>query len=160
MTTIVCNSEEGYMAADRMATSNDCDVATEYPKIRVVQKSDGVHLLATSGHEASGQIFEEWYELEYDEGEEYKMLEPLEDMEEIDKFTTVILKPNREIWIADHFYRPYRVHSPVYCTGTGGPFAWAVIRAGCTIEKAMSVAIDMDPNSGFGYDIEYLDEYE
>jgi len=81
-------------------------------------------------------------------------------MEENDKFTTVILKPNCEIWVADHFYRPYRVHSRWYCTGTGGPFAWAILRAGCGIEKAMSTAIEMDPHSGFGYDIERLEDYE
>jgi len=160
MTTIVCDSKMGYMAADRCATSNDCEVACEYPKIRVIEKDDGVHFLATSGYEGSGQIFEEWYEYEFKEDGEFSFSEPLEDMEENDKFTTVILKPNCEIWVADHFYRPYRVHSRWYCTGTGGPFAWAILRAGCGIEKAMSTAIEMDPHSGFGYDIERLEDYE
>ena len=156
MTTIVVDSKMGYMAADRMATSNDGEIACEYEKIRVIELDNGVHFLASSGHEASAQIFEEWYEYGV-EGEDY--CEPLEDMEDVDKFTTVILKPSGEIWIADHFYRPYRVYSRWYCTGTGGPFAWAVLEAGCGIEKAMTTAIKMDPNSGFGYDIEWLEEY-
>ena len=160
MTTIVVDGKMGYIAADRMATSNDCEVACEYPKIRVLQKPDGVHFLATAGYEGSGQIFEEWYEYEFEEGADYEMLEPLEDMEEEDKFTTVILNADGEIWLADHFYRPYQVHSRWYCAGSGGPFAWAVLEAGCGIDKAMKTAIKMDPSSGFGYDIERMEEYE
>ena len=151
VTTIVVDRKMGYMAADRMATSNDCEVACEYPKIRTLELSDGTHLMASSGHEASAQIFEEWHE---SESEEY--LDPLEDMEDIDKFTTIILNPDCEIWVADHFYRMYKIHSRWYATGTGGPFAWAVLMAGCGIDKAMNTAIKMDPNSGFGYDIEHI----
>ena len=151
MTTIVVDREMGYMAADRMASSNDCEVAIECPKVRVLELSDGIHLMASAGHEASAQIFEEWYESEDDE-----LLDPLEDMEDVDKFTTVILTPHYEIWIADHMYRMYQVHSRWYAAGTGGPFAWAVLMAGCGIDKAMTTAIKMDPNSGFGYDVEHL----
>jgi len=154
MTTIVVDSEKGFIAADRMAVSNDCEVSCECPKIRQVSFDDGTHLLASSGMESSAQVFEDWYgnaDFDFDEPPE-----PLEDMEDVDKFTTIILKPNREIWVADHFYRPYRIHSRWYATGTGGPFAWAVLVAGCGIDKAMKTAIKMDPNSGFGYDIVHL----
>ena len=60
-------------------------------------------------------------------------------------------------WVADKFMRPYEIHSRWYATGTGGPFAWAVLMAGCGIEKAMETALKMDPNSGFGFDLEYLE---
>ncbi len=129
MTTIVVDSKIGYMAADRMATSNDCDVCIECPKIKRVTLSDGDHLMASAGHEGSAQIFEEWYESDDDE-----CLDPLEDMEDIDKFTTVILTPAHEIWLADHFYRMYRVHSRWYAAGRGSSFACAILEAGCGIE--------------------------
>ena len=155
MTTIVVDQSMNYIAADCQAVDNDCDVAGEYHKIRTIKKNDGVHLLASSGHEASAQIFEEWYELE-----DVEPLDPLGYLEECDQFTTVILKPKGEIWVADHFCRPYRVYTRWYATGTGGPFAYAVLKAGCGIEKAMTTAIKMDPHSGFGYDIEYLKDWE
>jgi hypothetical protein len=154
MTTIVVNRKEGYIAADRLATSNDCEVATRYPKIRTVTLSDGVHLLASSGMESSAQIFEEWYE-----SESSHMLIPLESMEDMDKFTTVILTPKNKVFVADHFYRPYRIYAPIYGTGTGAPFAWAVLEATGDIDLAMKTAIKMDPNSGFGYDIVRLSDY-
>ena len=59
MTTIVVDREMGYMAADRMASSNDCEVAIECPKIRTLELSDGTHLMASSGNESSATIFEE-----------------------------------------------------------------------------------------------------
>lgn len=154
MTTIVVDSEMGYMAADRMATDNDCGVTIECPKIKILELKDGIHMLGSSGMESSATIFEEWYE-----SEDNEYCDPLEDIEPDDEFTTVILKPDFTIWVADKFYRPYQVHSRWYATGSGGPFAWAVLMAGCGIKPAMETAIKMDPNSGLGYDIEYLQDY-
>jgi hypothetical protein len=155
MTTIVVDRRMGYIAADKMATSNDSEVAIPCDKIREIQKDDGVHLLASSGHESAAAIFEEWYA-----GDQDEPLEPLEDTEDIDKYTTTILKPDHTIWVADHFYCPYEVKNRWYCHGTGGPFAWAVLEAGCGIKKAMTTALKMDVNSGMGYDVFYLKDYE
>ena len=148
MTTIVVDREMGYMAADRMATSNDGEVACEYPKIRKC----GAGLIACAGHESPATIFEEWFEY----GDWDKPLETMESIDEDYDFTAVMLLPNCEIWLADKFMRPYEIHSRWYAAGSGGPFAWAVLMAGCGIEKAMNTAIKMDPNSGFGFDLEYL----
>ena len=149
MTTIVVDSSMGFIAADRMATSNDCEVACEYPKIK---RMKDVGLVASSGSEGPAQIVEDWIEFgDWDE--------PLDEMDVgDDDFTVVILTEDCEIKIVDRFCRPYDVFSRWYATGTGGPFAWAVLEAGCGIKKAMTTAIKMDPNSGFGYDIEYLSE--
>ncbi len=149
MTTIVVDAEMAYMAADRMATSNDGDVCCEYPKIRRCEKG----LIASAGNEGPATIFEDWFE----NGEWDEPLEPMEQLEEYDSFTAVMLIDD-QIWVADKFMRPYPIHSRWYAAGTGGPFAWAVLMAGCGIEKAMKTAIKMDPNSGFGHDIEYLHE--
>ncbi len=162
MTTIVVDREMGYMAADRMATSNDCEVAIECPKIRKIELPDGIHLMACSGMEGSAQLFENWYAY----GDWDDTLQTMESAEEDDDFTAVILTPDYEIWIADKFMCPYQIYAGLsngkkrkrwYCAGSGAPFAWGVLWAGCSIDNAMEVAIDMDPNSGFGYDIEYLE---
>ena len=150
MTTIVVDSEIGYIAADRMATSNDGDVACEYPKIR--RGGDG--LIACAGNEGPATIFEEWFL--HDEWDE--PLDSLGQLEEYDDFTAVILLNDGGIWVADKFMRPYQIHSRWYAAGSGGAFAWAVLMAGCGLEKAMETALKMDPNSGFGYDVEYLCE--
>jgi len=148
MTTIVVDGEMGFMAADRMATSNDGDVACEYPKLRKC----GAGIIASAGHEAPATMFEEWFE----HGDWDDPLDPLE-LGEADDFTAVMLLPNCEIWLADKFMRPYEIHTRWYAAGSGGVFAWAVLMAGCGIEKAMETAIKMDPNSGFGFDLEYLE---
>ncbi len=148
MTTIVVDSEMGYIAADRMATSNDGEVACEYPKIRKC----GAGIIACAGHEGPATIFEEWFEF----GEWHEPLLPMEGLDIGDDFTAVMLTPDSEIWLADKFMRPYEWHTRWYAAGTGGVIAWAILEAGCGIEKAMKTAIKMDPSSGFGFDVEYL----
>ena len=49
------------------------------------------------------------------------------------------------------------IHHRWYAAGSGGVYAWAVLEAGCGIDKAMQTAIKMDPNSGFGYQIRHRD---
>lgn len=153
MTTIVADQRLGYLAADRQSTSNDGDVACECLKIRKVTLHDGVHLLASSGHEGPATIFETWYE----SGDWDEPPESMESLEGDDEFTTVILNARSEIWLVDKFMQPYRCYSRRYATGSGGPFAWAVLEADCEIGKAMEVALRMDPHSGFGFDVMYLD---
>lgn len=148
MTTIVVDRKMGYMAADRMTTANDGGVAGEGPKI--VTFNDG--LITYAGHEGSGQLFLNWYT----KGDWDEPLVTMENTEIEDDFTAVILTNDYEIWLADKFMVPWLWHSRWYAAGSGGSHAWAVLKAGCNIDKAMNVALDMDPNSGYGYDIEYL----
>jgi len=152
VTTIVADQKAGYMAADRMATSNDGDVITEYPKIRQILIEGQFHLVACAGHEGPAQIFEDWYEF----GAWDEPPEPMSHLDAADDFTAVILKPDCTLWLADKFMRPYRIHSRWYAAGSGGVFAWAVLVAGCGVNKAMETAIEMDPNSGLGFDVVYL----
>ncbi len=158
MTTIVVDREMGYIAADRMSTSNDSEVAIECPKIHKLELPDGIHLIACAGAEGSSQIFENWYESGDWE-------DPIDALNE-DDFTAIILTPDYDIWIADKFMCPYQLYPGLphgkrrrrwYAAGTGGPFAWAVLWAGCGIDVAMETAIAMDPSSGYGFDIEYLE---
>lgn len=142
------------MAADRQATSNECDVAIECPKIRRVEMDDGVHLVASAGNEAPATIFEDWYA----QGDWDEPPDDMSSIEDEDSFTTLILTPKSEIWVADKFCKPVRIHSRWYAIGSGGAFAWAVLVAGCGIDKAMETAIKMDPHSGFGFDVVFLEE--
>lgn len=131
-----------------MATSNDCDAAIVCPKIRQIEFDDEIHLVACAGHEGPSMLFEEWYEFgDWD-------ADPIE-ISEGEEFTAVILTPGG-LFVADRFLRPYKIESRFYAAGTGGPFAWAVLAAGCGVAKAMETAIALDPNSDFGYDVEYL----
>lgn len=165
MTTIVVDREMGYMAADRMASSNDCEVAIECPKIRKIELSDGIHLMACAGMESSAQLFENWYT----HGAWDEPLETMESTEDVDNFTAVILTPSYEIWLADKFMCPYQIYLGIphnsnnkrsrwYGAGTGGSFAWAALWSGVSIDVAMVTATEMDPSSGFGFDIEYLED--
>lgn len=154
MTTIVCDQEMGYMAADRQATSNDCEVAIECPKIRQIEMTDGIHLVASAGNESPATIFEDWYT----SGDWDEPPDDFSSIDEEDSFTSIILTPNSEIWVADKFCKPCRIHSRWYAIGTGGPFAWAALVAGCGIERAMETAIKMDPHSGFDFDLVYLSD--
>ena len=127
----------------------------ECHKIRQIELSDGIHLVGCSGHEGPSQIFLEWYEF----GDEYEGPDPIEVTEEED-FEVVILTPESKILVADRFMLPYAIENRFYCTGSGGVFAWAVLKAGCGIEKAITTAISMDPFSGGGHDIVYLEDIE
>ncbi len=154
MTTIVVDQEMGYMAADRQAVSNDGDVTIECPKLLQIEVPEGICLVASSGNEGPATIVEKWIA----EGDWDEPLDPWESLDEEDAFTTLLLMPDCELWIIDKFCIPSRIYSRWYGTGTGGSFAWAILRAGCGIAKAMETAIDMDPNSGLGYDVVYLSD--
>ena len=154
MTTIAVDSHVGVMAADRRQVSNDVEVIMECNKISKIDLEDGIHLVGCSGHESPAAIFLDWYEY----GDEYETPDPIDlDIEEED-FEAVILAPDGTILVADRFMSPYEIKNRFYCSGTGGPFAWAVLKAGCGIKKAIETAISMDPYSGGGYDIIYLQD--
>ena len=148
MTTIVVDREMGYMAADRMATTNDCEVAIVCPKIRRI---DGVGLVASSGSEGPALLVEDWLE----NGEWDEPLDPIE-VDEDNDFTTIFLTDESEIFVVDKFCRPYAVETRWYATGSGGIIALSILEAGCGIEKAMETAQRLDPNSGLGYDVVHL----
>ena len=150
MTTIIVDKDMGYLAADRMTTANDTGAVAEGPKIIRFDRG----LMAYAGHEGSGQLFQNWYL----NGDWDEPLQTMENTEPEDDFTAVILTTDYEVWLADKFMCPWEWHSRWYGAGSGGSFALAVLTAGCGIDKAMKAAIKMDPNSGFGYDIEYIDE--
>lgn len=156
MTTIVVDQKMGYMAADRMITSNDGDVAIACEtKIEQVEIGGDLYLVGISGMEGSGEYFMEWFR----DGDWDLPPEPIYDVYQEDAFTAVVLGPDG-IFIADYFCLLTPIHHRWYASGSGGVFAWAVLEAGCGIKKAMETALRMDPNSGFGYDVVYLDGTE
>jgi len=153
MTTIVADAAMGYMAADRMVGSNDGDIAMSCEtKIYEVEIGGDDYLVSLAGREGPGLIFLDWFE----NGDWDEPPEPLVSLEETDDFSAVVLGPDG-IHISDKFMRLDKVWERWYAAGTGGLFAWAVLHAGCGIDKAMETAIRMDPNSGFGYQVKYLD---
>jgi len=152
MTTIFVDQKMGYMAADRMATANDGEIAMEcVTKIEQIEIGGDLYLVGLSGLESSGQIFLDWFE----DGEWDDPPGPVE-VEEGDEFSVVVLSPNG-IEVADRYCRLTPIKHRWYAIGSGGIFAWAILEAGCGRQKAMETAIKMDPNSGFGYDIIFLD---
>lgn len=153
MTTIVADNAAGFIAADFQATTNDCDRPIYCPKIKRVTIGDAGYLMASSGNEGPASIFEDWFQ----HGDWDEPLEPMYNLEENDVFTTVILGKDG-LHVADKFMRLYRIHDRYYATGTGGCAALAVLIAGCGINTAMETAIKMDPHSGFGYEVVYLDD--
>lgn len=149
MTTIVADQKIGYMAADYMVTSNDGDIALSCKtKIFKVDIDGDKYLVGLAGDEGPGEIFLDWFL----HGDWDEPPEPLEN----DSFSVLVLGPSG-IQIADRYMRLTSIDSRRYAIGTGGVYAWAVLEAGCGIKKAMETAIKMDPNTGFGYEVAYLE---
>ena len=103
-----------------------------------------------AGMEGPAEHFLEWFR----SGDWDEPPPAMESLDGDDDFSIVILGPEG-IQIADKFMRLLPVHHRWYAIGTGGPYAWAILEAGCGIDKAMSTAIRMDPNSGFGYQVRF-----
>lgn len=153
MTTIVADQEMGYMAADRQVTTNDGEVMIPCDtKIERLEIGGDQYLVGLAGLEGPGLYFLEW--LEYGDWDE--PCEPIYDLAPEDDFSVILLGP-RGIEVADKFCRLSPIHHRWYAVGSGGVPAWAVLEAGCGIDKAMETAIKMDPSTGFGYQIRYLD---
>jgi hypothetical protein len=153
MTTIVVDQEMGFMAADRMITSNDGEYAIPCEtKIFEVKIGGDLYLVGLAGLEGSGEYFLNWFRT----GEWDEPPEPIYDIYQEDDFTAVVLGP-AGIEIADKFCLLTPIQHRWYGAGTGGPIAWAILEAGCGIQKAMETAIRLDPNSGFGYEVKRLD---
>ncbi len=154
MTTIVVDQEMGYMAADRMITSNDGEYAIACKtKIFDIEIGGDQYLVGLAGLESSGQIFLDWFE----EGDWDEPPDPLVGLDEDDAFSGIILGP-QGVDIVDKFMRLTSVSHRWYALGTGGPIAWAILEAGCGIVKAMETAIRLDPSSGFGFHVHTLGE--
>lgn len=152
MTTIVVDAEMGFMAADLMVTSNDGEVAMSCKtKIEEINIGGDRYLVGAAGMEGPAEHFLEWFR----DGDWDDPPTPWESLDDGDSFSIIILGEDG-IQVVDKFMRPTPVHNRWYAAGSGGPFAWAVLQAGCGIDKAMEVAIMMDPNSGFGYQVKHL----
>lgn len=153
MTTIVVDASQGLMAADRMVTSNDGDFAISCDtKIEEVEIGGDRYLVGLAGLEGPGLIFLEWFS----EGDWEQPPEPT-SVDEGEDFSVLVMGPDG-IHVADRFNRLVPVHHRFYGIGSGGTIAWAVLEAGCGIRKAMETAIKMDPNSGFGYQVRFVDD--
>lgn len=154
MTTIVVDQSMQYMAADRMVTTNDGEVAIACDtKIEEVDIGGDLYLVGMAGMEGPAEHFLEWFR----SGEWDEPPEAWEQLHDEEAFTVVVLGPEG-ILVADKFMRLTPIHHRWYAIGSGGPYAWAVLEAGCGIDKAMQTAIKMDPNSGFGYQVRHREE--
>lgn len=153
MTTIVVDRAMGYMAADFQVTTNDGEFSIPCEtKIFEVDIGGDRYLVGLAGLEGPGLIFLDWFE----NGDWDEPPEPLTSLDENDDFSVVILGPHG-IQIADKFMQLTDVEHRWYGAGSGGPTAWAILEAGCGIVKAMTTAVRLDPNSGFGFEVKYLE---
>lgn len=156
MTTIVADVSMGYMAADLQVTTNDGEVSISCDtKIQRLELGGDLYLVGFAGNEGPAEVFMEWIE----NGEWDNPPEPMSHLDEEDSFTAIVLGPDG-LFVADKFMRLTPVHHRWYAAGSGGTYAWAILEAGCGIDKAMQVAIKMDPYSGFGYQVKYRTEHE
>lgn len=151
MTTIVVDTKLDLMAADRMVTANDGDVSISCEtKIEVVDIGGDQYLVGMAGMEGPAEHFLEWFR----NGDWDSPPDAWEHLDDAESFTVLVLGPDG-IHIADKFMRLTPVHNRWYAIGSGGVYAWAVLEAGCGIDKAMATAIKMDPNTGFGYQVRH-----
>ena len=152
MTTIVVDKAMGLMAADLQVTTNDGEVAIACDtKIERINIGGDQYLVGAAGMEGPAEHFLEWFR----EGDWDDPPSPWESLDDDDSFSILILGKDG-IHVVDKFMRMTPIYHRWYAVGSGGPFAWAVLEAGCGIDKAMQTAIRMDSNSGFGYQVRYL----
>ena len=153
MTTIVADQRMGYMASDFMATSNDSEYAMRMgSKIEEVDIGGDKYLVGLAGLEGPGFIFLEWFE----NGSWDEPCEPMYDIAPEDDFSGIILGP-QGLFCVDKFMILTPVLNRWYGVGSGSSAAWAILEAGCGVQKAMETAVRLDPNSGFGFEVKYLD---
>ena len=151
MTTIVIDQNVGFMAADRRVTSNDGEVIMSCPtKIELIKEGGDQYLVGAAGLEGPAEIFLEWLR----EGDWDEPPDPI-DLDEDDDFSILVLS-KKGAWVVDKWMRMIPIHDRWYGIGSGGTIAWAVLKAGCGVDKAMETAIDMDSGSGGGYEVVYL----
>jgi ATP-dependent protease HslVU (ClpYQ) peptidase subunit len=152
MTTIVADLTMGYMAADRRVTSNDGNVIMACPtKIERVTIGGDKYLVGLAGLEGPGLTWMEWFT----DGSWDEPPEPMLNLEPEDSFSVLVLGTGK-MWVVDKFMRMERLYDRWYGIGSGGTLAWAVLKAGCGVRKAMETAISMDSNSGGGFDVVFL----
>lgn len=152
MTTVVADNVAGFIAADKMAVANDGEIiVASMSKITRVETLDGDYLVGIAGNEGPITIFLEW--VKYGDWDE--PLDPMSDLHEDEDFSAIIMG-DENLMLCDKYMRPYEIPGRYYAIGSGGPYAWAVLKAGCGIAKAMEVAIDMDPYSGLDYEVVYI----
>jgi len=152
MTTIVADQEMGYMAADFMATSNDGEFAIDMgTKIEEVKAGGVEYLVGSSGLEGPGFVFMEWFK----NGSWDEPCEPIYDIGDDSDFSVLILGPDG-LFVVDKWMQLLPVKNRWYGIGTGSVAAWSILEAGVGIEKAMETAIKLDPSSGFGFEVKYL----
>jgi len=153
MTTIVADQKMGYMAADFMVTSNDGEFAIACEsKIYEANIGGDQYLVGLAGLEGPGLIFLDWFL----NGDWAEPPEPLIGLEDVDDFSAILLGPEG-IEIVGKFMRLEPVQNRWYGVGSGSSSAWAILEAGCGVNKAMETAIRLDPSSGFGYEVKFLD---
>ena len=141
------------MAADFMVTTNDGEMSIRCDtKIEEIDIGGDKYLVGLAGLEGPGFLFLEWFT----NGDWDEPPEPIYDIAEEDSFSVLILGPEG-LQVVDKFMRLTPVHHRWYGVGSGSAAAWAILEAGCGISKAMETAVRLDPNSGFGYEVKFLD---
>ena len=143
----------GYMAADFMVTTNDGDMTIGCEtKIYEVDIGGDRYLVGLAGLEGPGYIFLDWFE----NGDWDEPPDPVYDIPDEDDFSVLILGLNG-IHIVDKWMRMDPIYNRWYGVGSGSAAAWAILEAGVGRDKAMETAVRLDPSSGFGYEVKYLD---
>ncbi len=150
MTTLVADAKAGFMAADFQVTYGDFATRCETKIYEVETEGGDLYLVGLAGTEMPGFLFLEWFRT----GDWESPPEPM-SLDDDEAFTAVILGPDG-IQIADKYMRPAPVPCRWYTEGTGGAYALAIMEAGCDVFTAMETSLRLDPNSGFGYEIKYL----
>ena len=150
MTTILIDSKVGFIAADRRHTDNEyTTILSGAVKIKTARIGGHTHYMASSGHESTGAIMEDWYAHgEWD-------ADPM-DIDEGFESTTLVLTHDGRILEIDRYLRPQEIPHRFAATGSGGLIARSVLEAGCGVLKAMRTAIKLDNGSGYPFDVFYL----
>ena len=144
MTTIAF--KDGIMAADRRLTDGNCKLGqtTKIFKIRD-------HLVGLSGDTDRCCLMRSWFE-----GGALEDEWPLDP--EKSEASMLVATPDGRLFCYDREPVPIRIENEFYAAGSGMEFAMAAMYLGCSAERAVEVACDLDKGSGNGIDVLCLDK--
>jgi hypothetical protein len=71
--------------------------------------------------------------------------------------STLLLRPNGEIWKYEDTPHPHRIEDRFHAIGSGRDYALAAMHLGCDARRAVEVACCFDPGCGNGIDVLVLE---
>ena len=145
MTTIVISRKHRLIAVDSRNTDSSSAV---FLANKIDRLSDGRFFFG-SGHLLTIGKAKRWAEARFSEGERPEFGELFTENADDFRFSCLVMSADgSDVTLIDDEMEPCEVLDEFLAIGTGAAYALGALRAGATPETAVTIAIDLDGNSG------------